>query len=105
TIVAKALADGKEVAERQLAVRVRGGKGEFARLSPDRSLLKRLAQETGGKEISLADLAEQVAALARADHSRSEVRRLRLWHTLGLFLALVLFLSAEWLLRKRASLP
>jgi len=105
TIIAKATADGKEIAERRIEVRMRGGRGEFARLSPDRNLLSRLAQETGGKEISLKDLAEEVVNLVADDRSLCEVRRIRLWHAPGCFLALALFLSAEWLLRKRAALP
>jgi len=101
----RAVCGEQEVAARALSLRIRGGQGEFARLSPDRKRLARIARETGGEVLRLEALAESAAAWVGEERRRQEIVHVVLWHDLGLFLAVVLCLSLEWSLRKRAGLP
>ncbi len=105
TVKVSALAGKTEFASRELNIRIRGGKGEFERLSPDRRLLARIARETGGEVVEPELLTEKISRLVAEDNRVREIYHLRLWHEGGLFLALALFLSLEWFLRKRAGLP
>ncbi len=100
----RAMSGKKIMAERILAIRVRGGRGEFERLSPNRKLLARMARETGGRVLSLQNLAAHAADFAAAERTRQEIVHLRLWHRAWMFSVMVAFFSLEWILRKRAGL-
>jgi hypothetical protein len=101
----RALAGSTELGVRSIEVRVRGGRGEFERLSPNRKLLARLARETGGGTVPLEELADHAAALGERQRTKEELVHVPLWHGAGLFLALGLCFSLEWIFRKRAGLP
>jgi hypothetical protein len=77
---------------------------EFANTSQDVAFLRELAQRSGGRSVAAADVATWAAELPRAPRPvllRSEIE---LWNTRPLFVLFVLFLTAEWLLRKRRGL-
>lgn len=93
------------IATQDLTIRVRGGRGEFERLSPNLRLLSRIASETGGAVHQLQDLPDALMQEAQRIRSMQRAQRIPLWHSEALFLAFCAFLSAEWLLRKRAGLP
>jgi hypothetical protein len=64
------------------------------------ALLNRLAADTGGKALSLADASAQLAAIPSLERTVNQHSSNPLWHgwaALGIF---VLLITAEWVLRK-----
>jgi len=77
---------------------------EFANTSQDVDFLRELAARTGGRYAALEDAASMARDLPRNPlpvllHSEIEV-----WNSAWLFFAFVIFLAAEWLLRKRRGM-
>ncbi len=103
--VARARAEvaGREMVSSPLRFRVSRTSVEFRRTAQDRSLLAALALRTGGRYrhesvdglVAEMDLAPRVSSATRETVLRARA---------PLFVLVVLLLSAEWLLRKRAGL-
>ncbi len=77
---------------------------EFARLAPNRELMQRLATETGGQMLALADLGKLPEMLKNIRVPVEVTVATPLWHTPWIFLAVVLLLLAEWLLRRKGGM-
>jgi hypothetical protein len=78
--------------------------GELAELALNEELLKRIAEESGGKylrEEFSAQLREMVSALETGRVVETETA---LWQSYWWFSAVLLLLSMEWILRKRLGL-
>ncbi len=78
--------------------------GELAELSLNEELLKRIADESGGKylrEESGAQLREMISGLETGRVVETETA---LWQSYWWFSAVLLLLSIEWILRKRLGL-
>jgi len=87
-----------------LALRVSGTSVEFQRTAQDRAELARVARRSGGEYVTAADaagIADRIPVEARAVPTTSETV---LRASTPLFLLVLLLLSAEWLLRKRAGM-
>lgn len=82
---------------RELALRVRPARSEFASLAPDRDFLQRLADATGGI------FYRNAAPLTDLKLRKEE--RLPLWNRKLLFVLIGLTLVGEWLWRKHLGLP
>ena len=73
---------------------------EFFGTGTDRALLSRIASETGGRLFEI-DAARALAAdLSFSETGATVVERRDLWNMPALFFALVVFLTAEWSLRR-----
>lgn len=77
---------------------------EFDRLEPNRELMQRIATETGGKMIALNEIAKLPEMLRRIRVPVEITLATPLWHTPWIFLAIVVLLTAEWLLRRKGGM-
>jgi len=91
--------------EPKLTLRVAASsEAELANLAGDSSLLRRIADATGGVSIGpeqLADLPAQMAAQAQA---HPQIAEIRLWDSPYLFAFVLACLVLEWAMRKQAGL-
>lgn len=74
---------------------------EMRRTHPDASLLSRIAQDTGGKLLSIADLDQLPGLLANLDVPVQETLVTPVWHTPWVFLAVLICLGTEWFVRRK----
>jgi len=100
-----------------LAFRVGRPNLEFDKLDLDDKMLKRLAQKTKGRYVTLVGLDNFVRRLKSVEQAKSTITSVDVWggHTFRvlwfdvsyLFLAFTIFsalVTAEWILRKRRQL-
>jgi uncharacterized membrane protein len=78
---------------------------EFARVEPDRELLQRLAQESGGELVPIENLESFVASLPSKKVPITESRVEPLWHRPWLILFAIGCLCLEWGIRRWKGLP
>ena len=81
-------------------VYVGGSDREFAEPRLNEGFLRRLARESGGKYVPIADAASVVAALEAAAPPVAEPQRRDLWHEPWVFALVIALLAAEWILRR-----
>lgn len=77
---------------------------EFAKLEPNRDLMKRLAADTGGEMLALADIGKLPELLKNIRVPVEVTLSTPLWHTPWIFIAILLLLLAEWLLRRKGGM-
>lgn len=77
---------------------------EFARLEPNRDLMKRLAADTGGEMLALADIGKLPELLKNIRVPVEVTLSTPLWHTPWIFIAILLLLLAEWMLRRKGGM-
>jgi len=77
---------------------------EQIELAADRSLLSRLADETGGVVVEPPRAAEVMAALGAPVLVRPDRREITLWDSWPLLTLLIVTVTCEWLLRKKVGL-
>jgi len=77
---------------------------EFAKLEPNRDLMKRIAGETGGEMIELADIAKLPEMLKNIRVPVEVTLATPLWHSPWIFTAILLLLLGEWLLRRKGGM-
>lgn len=94
---------GVEIGTGEVARALNPEAGEFARLGPDPALLARLAENTGGKLLTLAELGQLPGLLGKLDLPVVEIKQTPLWHTPWLFLIALLCFLGEWALRRRSG--
>lgn len=105
-VVATATApDGSVVGEREAGWVAQPAADEFARLEPNRDLLKTIAARTGGEVVEGKDLDSFVASLPSRKVPITEPWTSPLWHHPLYFLIAIAFLLAEWGLRRVNGLP
>jgi uncharacterized membrane protein len=78
---------------------------EFRSLTPNRSLLETIAQRTGGRIISAAELNSFARQLPQAKAPIMDSWSYPLWHTPEIFGFALLCLLAEWGLRRWKGMP
>jgi len=96
---------GEKIGRREVGFVAAGAAEEFARLTPRRELLERLASATGGRVVPREDLAAFVRELRRRDVPVAETWFYPLWHTPWVFALAVACLCGEWGLRRVRGLP
>jgi uncharacterized membrane protein len=105
-VVASASApDGSAIGEREAGWAAQPAADEFARLEPDRELLKQIASQTRGEIVDGQNLAAFVSSLATRDAPITEPWTSPLWHQPLYFLFAIVCLLAEWGLRRVNGLP
>jgi uncharacterized membrane protein len=77
---------------------------EFDRLDLNEALLRRIAEKTGGRYLSLADAGVLIRELQSTERSRRKLTELSLFNLPLFFLLFVGLVTAEWVLRKRQEL-
>jgi uncharacterized membrane protein len=77
---------------------------EFARLEPNRDLMKRLADETGGKMLALDEIDKLPEMLKNIRVPVEVTLSTPLWHTPWIFAAILLLLLGEWMLRRKGGM-
>lgn len=77
---------------------------EFASLAPNRDLMKRLADETGGQMIALEDIGKLPEMLKNIRVPVEVTLATPLWHTPWIFAAILLLLIGEWALRRKGGM-
>ena len=78
---------------------------EFRSLEPNRALLEKIAQKTGGRVVELDELEEFAAELPAERAPVTERRHFPLWHQATIFLIALACFATEWFLRRRKGLP
>jgi len=78
---------------------------ELARVAPNHALLERIANETGGQVVTLAELDSLVESLPNREAPLTETTTTPLWHNPLVWLLIVAGLCTEWGLRRRRGLP
>ncbi|MDF1849807.1 MAG: hypothetical protein P1U85_03160 [Verrucomicrobiales bacterium] len=96
--------DGEEIGSAETARAVNPEARELASLGPNRDLLQRIADVTGGKLLTLEDLDRLPALLEDLDLPVSEMRQTPLWHAPWLFLLALAFFLGEWIIRRRQGI-
>ncbi|HCN78708.1 MAG TPA: hypothetical protein DIT13_16125 [Verrucomicrobiales bacterium] len=77
---------------------------EMSRLEPARATLQRLADETGGRLLTLNDLDKLPELLSAIEVPVRETLSEPLWHTPWFFALILALLGAEWLLRRKGGM-
>jgi uncharacterized membrane protein len=77
---------------------------EFAKLEPNRDLMQRIASDTGGQMIALKDIAKLPEMLKNIRVPVEVTLATPLWHTPWIFIAILLLLLGEWMLRRRGGM-
>lgn len=98
-------ADGSSLGEEETGWTAEPAAEEFRRLAPDLSLLKRIANETGGEVVPPDRLQQFVSDLPNRKILVTEPWVYPLWHRPIVFLLAIACLTAEWGLRRIKGLP
>ena len=77
---------------------------EFSSLSPDRQLLERIAEKTGGSVLEISALGELESMISKQKAPVTELWSYPLWHNAWLFLAALCCFLVEWGLRRKRGL-
>jgi hypothetical protein len=77
---------------------------EFAKLEPNRELMQRIADETGGKMLALKNITELPEMLKNIRVPVEVTLATPLWHTPWIFIAILLLLLGEWMLRRKGGM-
>jgi hypothetical protein len=97
--------NGPEGSELQYPLHVaRSFEAEMSNLSPDESLLKRLASSSGGQFRTLEQFKELPPRLSVLREREPRTAEFRLWSSWYLYAFVLACLGAEWALRKRLGL-
>lgn len=76
---------------------------EFRSLTPDRALLDRMAADTGGKVLDLADLSALPKLLDNLNVPIKETLTDPLWHSPWVFALILGLLAGEWVIRRKGG--
>ncbi|MCB1079187.1 MAG: hypothetical protein KDM64_15310, partial [Verrucomicrobiae bacterium] len=77
---------------------------EFRSLEPNRSLLETLANETGGRVLTLEELPDFLPTLASLEAPVTETWTKPLWHAPWVFLLALACFAGEWALRRKKGI-
>ena len=96
--------DQKTLGKADLHVRVSAGDAEYFDAAMRAPLLKRVAEETGGRFFTPTNAATLPEAISYSGRGVTVVEERELWDMPALFLALVGFMAAEWGYRRMRGL-
>lgn len=78
---------------------------EYARVSPNRELLERIARQSSGEVVAMKDLEAFVRSLPNREAPLTESYTVPLWHQPWMLGLIIACLCAEWGLRRWKGLP
>jgi len=96
--------DQKTLGKADMHVRVSAGDAEYFDAAMRAPLLKRIAEETGGRFFTPTNAASLPEAISYSGRGVTVVEERELWDMPALFLALVGFMAAEWGYRRMRGL-
>jgi uncharacterized membrane protein len=88
--------DQKDLGGAAMHVRVSAGDAEYFDAAMRSTLLKRIAEDTGGRFFAAADVASLPEAISYSGRGVTVVEERELWDMPALFLALIGLVAAEW---------
>jgi len=97
--------DGKVIGDVEAGWASNPAAEEFSSLQPNEALMEDLAERTGGRVLTVSDLAKWAKELPSKQSPVMESFQTPLWHLPWMFAAALLLLVAEWWLRRRHWLP
>ena len=107
SLSAKTRLDGKEIKSNDIQIYVREPRIEFERALADSDLMSKLAEATGGEQLTPGELngfLKNTANQARLRSSKTVTAVKSIWDNLYLYLLFALILSSEWFWRRRRGL-
>ena len=103
-VAASARRGGEPLGTHERWLLIGGSDPEMADPRLNEDVLKRVAEASGGAYLSAADAGRLPALLAASAPAPASPRLEELWHTPWVFMAIVLLLASEWILRRRWGL-
>lgn len=103
--VAALAADGSPIESREAGWVAEPDRDEFRSLVPNRELLQRIADLSGGELVELTSLDSFVESLDRREVPITETRTFPWWHRWPVFALALSLLVAEWGVRRWKGLP
>ncbi|MEE2947515.1 MAG: glutamine amidotransferase [Verrucomicrobiota bacterium] len=97
--------DGKVIGEVEDGWTSNPAAEEFGSLQPNFALMENLAERTGGRVLTVSELAKWAKELPMKKADVTEPFATTLWHLPWMFAAALLLLVTEWWLRRRHWLP
>ncbi|MQA91989.1 MAG: hypothetical protein GEU90_17495 [Gemmatimonas sp.] len=97
--------DGEELATSTLALDAAEDDGEFFSAQMRAPLLRRIAEETGGRFYGLSDIEQLVEDVQYSGSGITRVESYDLWDMPIVFLLIVGLVGGEWAFRRRRGLP
>src|SRR5204863_3863741 len=96
--------DGKELANNVMHLRVSAGDSEYYDAAMRAGLLKRIAEETGGRFFTAANASSLPEAISYSGRGVTVVEERELWDMPALLMLLLALLGAEWAVRRTGGL-
>ncbi len=96
--------DGKELSNNLMHLRVSAGDNEYFDAAMRAPLLKRIAEETGGRFFTPADASSLPEAISYSGRGVTVVEERELWDMPALLMLLLALLGAEWAFRRTRGL-
>jgi hypothetical protein len=96
--------DGKELANNIMHLRASAGDSEYYDAAMRAPLLKRIAEETGGRFFTPADVSSLPEAISYSGRGVTVVEERELWDMPALLLLMLALLGAEWAFRRTRGL-
>ena len=96
--------DGKDIGTSVMHIRVSAGDGEYFDAAMRAPLLKRIAEETGGRFFTPANAASLPEAISYSGRGVTVVEERELWDMPVLLILLLAFIGTEWAYRRSRGL-
>ena len=103
-ITVTATRDGKELADNVMHLRVSAGDSEYYDAAMRAPLLKRIAEETGGRFFTPVNASSLPEAISYSGRGVTVVEERELWDMPALLMLLLALLGAEWAFRRTRGL-
>ncbi len=104
TVTATGTLDGENLGEQQTLFEVKTSYAEFSNAELNVTLLKTLAEGSGGKYYTMEEAAELVNQVPLVESATSKITDVDIWDIPLIFGAVIALLGFEWFLRKRGGL-
>jgi len=93
------------VSKKHSSFRIEPYSAEFSDLRENKDILEKIAELSGGEYITLENMEDFLGNLKLKPQILNVKEEIPLWDKLWLLLLILLMLSIEWFIRKRANLP
>ena len=104
TVTATGTLDGENLGDQQSLFEVKTSYAEFSNIELNASLLKTLAETSGGEYYSIERASQLVNQIPLVESATSKITDVDIWDMPLIFGAVIALLGFEWFLRKRGGL-